>query len=162
MNDYRCTPKKESRPAVILCAGLLLCAFAAFFAASTLPAGRALGQLFAALFLMGFVYLSTKYLLTEYTYLLEGKTLSLSTLQGKRIRNLGGIPVSAKCRLLTKEEWKKEKKSISLKARFSLCQNLFSNKIYVLLCPGEEGFTALFFEPDETLFRLLKERMERE
>ena len=112
MNEYRCTPKKNARPAVILCTGLLVSSFASFFASSLLPTFRGLGQLVAAILLMFFVYLSNRYLLTEYTYSLEENTLFLTLVQGKRIRHPGGVPITEQSVILTKEEWKWEKRNI--------------------------------------------------
>ncbi|MBR7165036.1 MAG: hypothetical protein IKD18_02045 [Clostridia bacterium] len=157
--SYSCIPKKEDRKAKVLCFVLFILAVSSFVAASYLPAAKGVGQLFAALLLLLFIQITTKFLLTEYCYHWENDTLYISAKQGGRIKNQGGVPVHSRCILLTAGEWKKTKKQYRIESRFSYLQNLSSPRTHYLLCPGERGYVCLIFEPDETLFTLLKEKI---
>ena len=159
MNSYKISPKKNPRPAVTLCILFLTGAFLCYVLSARFAVTRAIGQLLAAVFLLLFVQISTKHLLTEYTYSLEDGVLSLLALQGKRIRFLGSVPLTADCLLLTKKEWKKQKEKYPLSARLSCMQNLFAERAFVLLCPNDKKYTALFFEPDEVLEALILEQI---
>lgn len=157
--SYSCIPKKEGRKAKVLCFVLFILAVAAFVAANYLPAAKGVGQLFAALLLLLFIQITTKFLLTEYCYKWENGTLSISAKQGSRIKNQGGVPVHSRCILLTEGEWKKTKKQYSIESRFSYLQNLSSPRTHYLLCPGKQGYVCLSFEPDDTLLALLREKI---
>ncbi len=159
MKNYCCQPKKESRNCVILCIALLFLSAAAFFLSTYMAAFRALGQMATVIFLLLFVQLSSKFLLTEYFYTLEENALYLSTRQGKKKKNPGHVPLSADVKLFTKKEWEEKKETFSVRQRFSYCQNLFSENECYLLFPQEETFVLLVFEPDETLRSLLQEKI---
>ncbi len=158
MKSYVCTPKKKDRPARMICLGCLVFSVVSFYLATLLPALQALGQLFSVLFLLAVVWISSKFILTQYRYALEGDFLLLSCHQGKRIKNLGTLPLNEPFFLLTKKEWNERKKEFPLKERFSFCQNLFPERACYFLRPDERKFILAILETDEALFQLLKER----
>lgn len=159
MKNYLCRPQRRDRHTKILAFSLLLLAFVSFFLSSYLKELKALGQLMAAIFLVIFIQITTRYLLTDYRYALEDGQLLLSSRQGKREKNLGGIPVNEKSILLDRDAWRRDKKKYRLSARFSYCQNLFPQKAVYLLTQEEKGYVLLIFEPDEALLSLLHEQI---
>lgn len=160
MKNYVCQPKKERKTCIFLCLVLLFLSATAFFLSTYMAAFRALGQTVSVIFLLLFVQLSAKFLLTEYVYTFEGDKFYLSTRQGKKKKDLGHVPLSAEVKLFTKKEWEEKKENFSVKHRFSYCQNLFSKNESYLIFSQEETLSLLVFEPDEKLLSLLKERIE--
>ncbi|MBR2616133.1 MAG: hypothetical protein IKC69_05590 [Clostridia bacterium] len=161
--SYRCAPVRRSNREKLLCLGLLVLAFASFFAANHLGHFRAVGHLFAVCFLFFFIQITSRYLLTSYFYTLEEGTLYLSQRQGERVKDLGGIPIKKEqTLLLTEKEWKAKKKDYPVKIYLSYCQNLAPTAPYRLLAQDSERWIVLSFEPDETLIALLKEELEGE
>ena len=158
---YSCKPKKKEREAKWICIILLILAFTVFFLSDLFDYFRAAGQLSAVVLLFLFVQITTKFLLTEYEYVLEEDTLYLSSRQGKRIKNLGGIPISERCILQQRKKGEGKKNKLPVKKRFSYCQNLFPCNSYELLCYDGEGMISLIFEPDEILAAMLTERIEK-
>ncbi len=159
--SYCCKPQKKTGPAMVLCVVSLALAVILFYLSNLFEAIRAAGQLISVLLLLLFVQITTKFLLCEYCYHYEEESLKITTMQGKRIKTLGTIPISPEAHLFYKEEWKEKKNDFSIQNRFSYCQNLFPEKEFVLLVPGEKGYLLLCFEPDETLVSVLKEQMKK-
>ena len=70
MKNYVCRPKKESKKCVILSVAILFLSAVAFFLSATMASFRAVGQMISVVFLLLFVQLSSKFLLTDYFYTL--------------------------------------------------------------------------------------------
>ena len=160
MRSYRCEVRRQGVLSLIFCIALLFFALAAFFFSRYLGGNlRAVGQGLAVVLLVLFIQISSRFFLTAYAYLWEDGHLSLSSRTGRRIKSLGSLPVTGDCLLLKKAQWQKRKKEFSLSHRFSYCQNLFPQDSAILLFPDREkgGYVLLEFEPDETLFSLLRE-----
>ena len=155
---YSCKPEKKDGETKWICLILLVLAVAVFYLSDLFGSLRAAGQLSAVVLLLLFVQITTKFLLTQYEYVLEDDTLYLSSRQGKRLKNLGGIPITKRCILL---ERTKETKAATPRTakRFSYCQNLFPAKSYELVSRDGEGL-SLIFEPDEALVTLLSDLIE--
>ena len=84
MKNYICRPKKESKKCVILSVAILFMSAVAFFLSATMASFRAVGQMISVVFLLLFVQLSSKFLLTDYFYTLEEEKLFLHSYeQGK-------------------------------------------------------------------------------
>ena len=162
MKNYVCIPKKKDRPARMICLGCLTFSVVAFYLATLSNALTAFGQLLSVLSLLTVVWISSKFILTAYRYALEGDLLSLSLTQGKRMKNLGTLPLNEPFFLLTKEEWSRRKKEFPLKERFSFCQNLFPEAPCYFLRPDEGKFILVVLEGDKILFDLLKDRENKE
>lgn len=160
MKNYVCRPKKDNKKCKILSVALLFLSAVSFFLSAYMSSFRAVGQMISVVFLLLFVQLSSKFLLTDYVYTLEEEKLFVSSKQGKRKKDLGYIPLSQSVKLFTKKEWEKKKENITVSQRFSYCQNLFPADESYLLFSQEEKNVLLVFEPDETLLSLLKERIE--
>ena len=154
---YSCKPEKKDGEAKWVCLILLVLAVAVFYLSDLFGYFRAAGQLSAVVLLLLFVQITTKFLLTRYEYVLEDDTLYLSSQQGKRIKNLGGIPITKRCVLL--ERTKEKKATRGTAKRFSYCQNLFPVKSYELVSGDGEGI-SLIFEPDEVLVTMLSDLIE--
>ncbi len=157
--NYVLKPQRKAKQAILLCFCLLVLSVTSFYLAELFLPARAFGQLIAAIFLLLFIQITNKYLLTEYEYALEDQLLHLSLRQGKKIKHLGSIPLSDRCVLMTKQEFAAQKKKGTVTGRLSYCQNLFA-EYHVLLCPQEKGAACVCLELDETFVRLLKQRIE--
>ena len=162
MKSYVCIPKKKDRPARMICLGCLTFSVVSFYLATLSNAFTAFGQLLSVLSLLAVVWISSKFILTVYRYALEGDLLHLSLTQGKRIKNLGTLPLNEPFFLLTKEEWDKRKKEFPLKERYSFCQNLVPEAPFYFLRPDEGKFILVVLEGDKTLFDPLKDRKKKE
>jgi hypothetical protein len=159
--EYVCIPAQKGKRPLILCIALLVFSVFSFYWGTLFPQGRAVGQLLAVLFLLLFIQLTNKYLLTEYRYEWREGTLTLSKRQGKRIRFLGSIELKEGYLFLSKKEWKETKDRYPLKNRFSYCRNMATGDASVLLCPDGEKYLLLLFEPDATLCQILREYLEK-
>lgn len=158
--SYLCKPQRKKGEMQCICIILLILAVAVFYLSDLFGIFRAAGQLSAVILLLLFVQITTKFLLTEYEYVLEGSTLYLSSRQGKKVKNLGGIPITVNSVLRSCKTKKNETLERSVKKRFSYCQNLFPAGSYELLCHDGEGYVSLTFEPDETLVALIQNQIE--
>ena len=159
MKNYLCRPRREDKKTKILVLALAVLAFILFFLSIRFPVIKALLQLFSAVLLLIVVQLTTRFLLTDYRYELEDGCLLLSSRQGRREKNLGGIPITAETKLFEQAAWKANRSNYKIAATFSYCQNLTPPNPVYLLSPEERGFVLLTFEPDETLLRLLEEEI---
>lgn len=155
--NYVLKPKRNSKSCVSLCIGLLILSAVSFYLSEQTALFRAIGQLISVILLLLFIQITTKFLLTEYEYAIEGETVHFSCRQGRKIKQLGSIILSDRCRLMSKKEFAEQKKKLSISYRLSFCQNLFAPEATVLLCPDEKGCVAVCFEPDEVFLNLLKE-----
>lgn len=160
MKPYQCNPKKQDKKTKILVFFLTLFAFFIFFLSTRFPAVKAWLQLISAALLLIMIQISTRFLFTQYRYGLEDGHLLLSSRQGPREKHLGGIPLSGEVRILDRKAWEEEKKKTPIASRFSYCQNLYPEKPYYLIAPGEQGAVLLVFEPDETLLSMLKKQIQ--
>lgn len=158
MKSYFTKPARDDKPARLLCLAGIFGSVLTFYLSSLLPLFKAAGQLVSVLLLLGVVWISTRFLLTDYRYRYEDGVLHLSSRQGKREKHLGSLPLPEGLRIFTKAQWQENKKEYKIKNRFSYCQNLFPKHPYYLLCPEEESYLLLILEPDETLLGLLKEK----
>ena len=154
--NYICRPEKKDPKAKALCLVLLIASVLLFFLSTLFPAFKGILQIVSFLLLFPFMQITSKHLLTSYQYGLEDGVLLLSSTQGKRVKNLGSLPITKDMTLMTEKSFLAKKESFLIKHRFSYCQNLFSDGKYCLLAPEEEGYTLLTIEPDETLLSLLK------
>ncbi len=159
MKNYFCKPKRSSKKTEAMVYFLAALAMILFLLSIRFPQIKALLQLFSAAILLIVIQISNRFLLTQYRYGLEDGYLLLSTRQGPREKNLGGIPITSQTVILDRKTWEKEKHNYLTSSRFSYCQNLFPEKPYYLLSPEEKGYVLLIFEPDETLLALLKEKI---
>jgi len=158
MSSYRCEGRRQGVLSLIFCISLLFFSLACFFLSRYLAGHlRIVGQGLGVVLLILFVQISSRYFLTAYTYTLEDGLLSLSSRSGRRMKNLGSLPVTRDCLLFKKADWQKKKRDYPLSHRFSYCQNPFPKDSAVLLFPDREkgGYILLEFEPDEVLFSLL-------
>ena len=134
-------------------------AFFLFFLSIRFPVIKALLQFLSAALLFPVIQISNRFLFTEYRYGLEDGHLLLSSRQGKREKNLGGVPITADMRILDKTEWERDQTKYPLSSRFSYCQNLFPQDPHYLVAEEEKGYFLLIFEPDEVLLTLLNEEI---
>ena len=118
-----------------------------------------IGQFLAFAFLLGFIFITSKFLLTEYSYALEDGTLSFSSVTGKKIKNLGSLPLNESVLFFNQKEWKETAKQYPLKQTLSFCQNLSPENPHYLLAKTEAGNILIRFEPDETLKTLIREAL---
>ena len=157
MTSYLCHPKRHNTPEKVICISLLVTAMLSFYFASLFSPLRALGQGLSAVLLFFFIFLTVKYLLTDYRYAWENGNLILSSRLGRKEKNLGSIPITNHCHLVKKEQW--DKTEAKPKSRFSYCQNLFPPNAFYLVVSDKESY-LLCFEPDETLLALLQSAIE--
>ena len=152
MNEiYVCHPEKRDRKTKVLSVWLLVLGVLCFYFANQIPYARMIGQFLSFLFFLGFIYISSKFLLTQYTYTFENGSLFFSSTTGKKIKNLGSLPLTESCLFFSEAEWKARKKDFSIKQKLFLCQNLSPKEAYYLLANTEAGYVLIRFEPDQTL-----------
>ncbi len=159
MKNYLCQPKKNDKKAVALVSFLAATALILFIFSTRFPALKAALQLFTAAALFFVIQISDRFLLKQYRYGFEDGCLILSTRQGPKEKNLGGIPITPETKILDRATWEKEKHNFLTSSRFSYCQNLFPAKPYYLLAPEEKGYLLLIFEPDQRLLDLLNQQI---
>lgn len=156
--EYRYTPEKRDSGEKLLCFLLLIAALIAFYLSNTFLSFRLAGQVLAVILLFFFIQITTRYLLTQVDYLLQGNDFYIITRQGKKEKRVGSLEITPDCKFFTQKEWEKEKKNHPAGHRFSYCQNLFSAEKHYLICPeGENRFLVLCFEPDSILSKQIKE-----
>lgn len=161
MKSYLCKPKKQNKNTKILVFLTAAIAFFLFFLSIRFTEIKAILQFLTAAMLLLVIQISTRFLLTEYRYGFENGSLLLSSRQGPREKNLGGIAVTGETKLLGRKTWEQEKKNYTVSSRFSYCQNLSPEQPYYLLSPEEKGgYVLLVFEPDETLVTLLNTQIQ--
>lgn len=156
---YLCHPEKKDRKTKVLCIALLVLGILCFYLSNRIPYARMIGQFLSFVFLLGFIYISSKFLLTAYTYAYEDALLCFSSTTGKKIKNLGSLPLKEGCLFFSEAEWSQRKKEFPLKQKLSFCQNLSPEDAHYLLAKTEAGNVLIKFEPDPTLKELIKEAL---
>lgn len=158
MNEnYICRPRKKDGKAKALCLGILITSVLAFYV-STLSGGLWKGflQIISFLLLFPFMQITSKYLVSTYQYALENGVLLLSCQSGKRVKNLGSLPITRDTLLFKKKDFETKKENFVITHCFSYCQNLFSEEKICLLAPEDKGYLLLTIEADETLYSLME------
>ncbi len=161
MIPYTCKPMKKNRSTILLSFALIV------FGVLSLAMARHLnphifGQVIGVVLLMGAIQISTKYVLSDYSYFWDGETLTFRITQAKRAKTCACIPLNAACRLFSEDEWKREKNNYRIKTRLSYCQNLSPHPCsYLVFSDEKEDAFLIRFEPDDTLFSLLRNHLEQ-
>jgi len=161
--EYRQEPDKRSPMDGAVAVISLALALIFSLLASGFPSFKALGNLLTAALLIFFIQITTRFLLTEITYLYHRDNLFVLSRQGKKEKRLGSLEINEACFLFEKDLWMKEKPRFSLSHKISYCHHFFSPQPCYLLCPEPSGnrFVLLVFEPDETLKTILRNKIER-
>ena len=163
MNEpsYRQPIPPRAKEDFILCAALTGIALISFDISGRIASFSGIGKLICVVLLVMAIQFANQYLLSERVMQYENGFLTLVVRQGKKEKRVGSMEIRSDCRILTREEWKAEKKNRSVKNRFDFSYHLLKGEKKVLLFPeGDLAGTALFFQPDETMLTLLQKRME--
>lgn len=123
-------PKRETKKLSALAVGLLFGASLLFYLGTRFPYGAILQALSLLLF-SAFLFLCVRYILPEYRYTLEDRTLAVIRRQGKQVQTLCRLDLSEV------ESVKLGKKALekgSCHLCYNFCQNLFSeNRIRIVM-----------------------------
>lgn len=150
-------PNRNNNRLFAVCIPLITVAFLFFALAKVLPYAGIL-QGVGGIFCVVFLFLTIRYALSAYRYVIDGDSLLVYRRQGKREEALCSISLTSILFLYTKEEFKKASPSHAL--RYNFCQNFGAKNAVFLLFVFDDVIdkrAVISFEPSAEMLACLKQ-----